>query len=292
MNSRIIGNVEFESSVPVSEFDDILTNSRSSDYSEFVRGDWRYCVLMNPTGKADDGLMRRYHGRALNTPIVEMLPRLMNSLSMIFNLDLVRWLRVFIFGSDGLLFPHRDFLEVDRAYRRLHLPIKTNPSAMHSEEDTVFHMREGEIWYLDTTSIHSACNFSQSPRVSVVLDFPEDLSDEQMTRVSSRANLPPRIINRPRFTPTESLQFISRWKAIDRSNFAEMAWELAALHFQREISCTDVFTMAEEVCLRSADREMLSRALAMRQFFIERRLLGQRFEFPLLREPLTSQIGR
>ena len=84
----------------------------------------------------------------------------------------------------GTLERHTDQADPDSGVQdgraaRFHIPLITNPGVIfttwdvHGSEKDV-HMKEGEVWYLDTRKPHRAVNRGDTPRVHLVIDVVSD----------------------------------------------------------------------------------------------------------------------
>ena len=73
----------------------------------------------------------------------------------------------------GFVKPHRDIRgSIPVGSLRVHVPIITHPAAYMVINGTRMHLREGEIWVLDTSYRHAVYNASPQRRVHLVIDFP------------------------------------------------------------------------------------------------------------------------
>ncbi|MGR5913138.1 aspartyl/asparaginyl beta-hydroxylase domain-containing protein [Bacillus cereus] len=75
---------------------------------------------------------------------------------------------------DAMVIPHRDFVEFSHSTKqrfRVFLALEDNKMAFHSDEEAVFRIRKGEIWFLDAAIGHAAANFSKDSRVFLCLDY-------------------------------------------------------------------------------------------------------------------------
>ena len=71
----------------------------------------------------------------------------------------------------GLLVPHRDYTDIGDSYVRIIIPLAADARVLHSEDSTVYHMRPGEIWFVDTDRVHAACGLNDASRIALCLDF-------------------------------------------------------------------------------------------------------------------------
>jgi hypothetical protein len=151
----------------------------SEPYGEFLSGrSWKTCMLWSPGGRVGDGVLSGYD---TGLPVAatehgDQLPYLDQLVRKSFSLPHLVFGRLAVM-SECVIFPHRDFVELTevpanaRATHRLHVPLVTHDDAMFMEDDTVFRMGLGEVWFLDVTRLHSAAVLSTRPRVHLILDF-------------------------------------------------------------------------------------------------------------------------
>jgi len=70
----------------------------------------------------------------------------------------------------GALAWHIDQGPYSEQHLRLHLPVITNPGAMLYSGGEAVHLPVGLLTEFDNTSLHSAANFGEYPRVHLVID--------------------------------------------------------------------------------------------------------------------------
>jgi hypothetical protein len=142
---------------------------------EFVCGQWLSCWLWNRSGDIAETHLSDDPGQARQTEYGRATPYLTELLETLFVVDRLRRVRLARLTPGSVLVPHRDHLEPARDLTRIHLPLRTDQNCLSAEEDTVYRMREGEIWFLDATRTHAAASFSTSDRVHLIADFAGDL---------------------------------------------------------------------------------------------------------------------
>lgn len=279
MRARILSTVALDDARLAGEIARIDGLAARDDYSEYSFGSWRSHVLANGTGEVDDATFRRYDGPMRPTALGEALPYLRQVIEDTFHTDALRWVRLFTV-QNGLLISHRDFVEFDRGFVRLHLPLRTDTGCLHSEEDEVYHMRRGEVWFLDADTVHSACSLSSLKRISLVLDFEAaGTPPEALVRARGEALPAPHRVERPPLEPgfLEALYGLAGMLA--PVNFRDVMGVLAKVHFYRQAGAAECFDWLMEIARRSGDEGMLRRAADFRRFSIERRVVGERFTF-------------
>lgn len=282
MNSRIIGHAELDLQRLQVDIDRILgAVPPAQDYSEYRFGSFYTYILRSPKGKDGDGLFRGADGLAQHTALGASLDYLNSVIDRTFDTGKLQMLRAYLL-QDALLIPHCDYVEFKEEAKRMarfHLPVLTNAKSLHSEEDTVFHMRVGEVWYLDVTQIHAACNASSAPRVSLVLDFLLDGAPlESIFRQPALAGQgTPEIIQRPPLEPGFDDSVRAMGRLLSEDNFRDITQLLSRVHFYRDAPAGQFFEWLSDACRVSKRPELIDKAGRLREFLVRSRELGQRF---------------
>lgn len=281
MRSKIVN-----SGVDVATFEDdikrILAFSEDNQsYTEFCIGDWKTYVLRNSSGLDGDGLVAESDLPLKVTPRGAGLTAVNAWIDSFFETENLRLVRVHSMG-DGVLIPHRDFLEFDeRASRwlRLHVPIRTNDHCYHLEEGDAFHMRVGEIWHLDASRLHSATNNSDDRRLNLCLDF--DIGEASMASVFRKPAVldlqAPMMIKRPALNAAfvEGLMGLS--KVINESNYRDIVGLLSKVHFYRDAPLSQFFDWLVEITKRSGSVTLLKKSIDFCRFLRAERVMHERF---------------
>ncbi len=285
MKSQILGRLRLDSSRLAPELARILDFQVKDQYSEYTFGTWRSYVLANAGGDAADTSFRGYEGRPQKTALGRELPYLGQAIAETFDTDRLKWERIFLVHN-GLLISHRDFVEFEEPFVRLNVPLATDPSCLHSEEDLVFHMREGEVWFLDARTVHSACSLFDFRRISLCLDFSDDgrpLEEWVRPPYRNSGELSPHLVEREPLTQEDRQILFALGKLLTQENFRDLVGLLGKIHFYRQAHAADVFDWLVELARRAEDPRLAEKAVAFKRFCIEERALGERFEFPTRR---------
>jgi L-proline 3-hydroxylase, C-terminal/Aspartyl/Asparaginyl beta-hydroxylase len=283
MNSRIISTLDFNEDLLQKDIEKILDFADvKEEYSEYRFGTWKNYVLWNGSGDEKDTLFKGVQGGAIKTGLGRQLEHINAVVEETFHTEKLKMVRANLL-RDAVLIPHRDYVEFkDNSKRlaRLHVPISTDPDSMHSETAHVFHMRKGEIWFLDVSCIHSACNFSERPRISLVLDFclegaPLETALKNPPR--GRARVEPMIIEREP-VGEEFLKTITSFKhVINHTNYRDIILFLSRVHFYKDVSLGQFFDWLIEICDGAEDKSLLEKSLKFKQYLIKEREVAQRF---------------
>jgi L-proline cis-4-hydroxylase len=175
--SRPLGCVELPAGL-VAEFALLENASFTRDYSDYAVGRWETLPLFNRDGDMRSSLSHEYHGAGHWTANAPLFPIIVGLLKATFKIEILRSARIFVAQGAGLIRLHRDYLEFESGFTRLHLVLRTNVLAMNGERSRAFHMRLGSLWYLEGREPHWAVNYATEPRYHLVCDFPAELMPE------------------------------------------------------------------------------------------------------------------
>src|SRR5262249_40386330 len=190
MESRIIGKLDFDAGRLTRELARVSEWPLSDAYEEYTVGYWRSLVLSNGTGEQWDGTIRGYPTERRLTPAGRSFAYIEELVRSHFDYARLKWSRLFVV-RDGVLVPHRDYVEVAEPFIRLNIALKTTPDCLHSEDGTVFHMRPGEVWQLAVRNAHAGSALNGSERISLCLDFAaQDGDDAPLMRKRAGASQP------------------------------------------------------------------------------------------------------
>ncbi|GAA1510321.1 hypothetical protein GCM10009677_49110 [Sphaerisporangium rubeum] len=160
-----------------------LEESESFQYSEaysnyLIGGPWKSAMVWATGGDTGSGVLTNYayDQRSTFTEYGSRLPYVQEIITNVADLGRLQFVRLAVF-SDSVIVPHRDFLELSdvpeesRSAHRLHIPLVTHENCFFSEDNVVYRMRAGEIWYFDAARIHSVASLSSAPRIHLIFDF-------------------------------------------------------------------------------------------------------------------------
>lgn len=223
-------------------------------------GDWRLRTLWSsyaPGADPAEAETRR------SLPYVDEL------LSRTFRTEHVTLVRVFTASRGGFIRPHRDWTGAARAFTRFHLPLQTDDRAFNSEDDVVFHMRVGEIWFLDGARPHSGGCFSETPRVHLVVDFDPTVPVENLFRGAMvRDERAPRSIERPPLGEGDVQALRDLAAVATDANLDTIANLLGVLHFERRTSCGDIYDWLSEIAQDTGRTAVTERAERLRNAYV------------------------
>ena len=283
MNSRIISKIELDDALLQKDIEQILNfENVKEEYSEYRFGTWKNYVLRNGTGKQADTLFLGTGGGGIETPLGTSLTYINSVIEENFHAGKLKMARANLL-QDAVLIPHRDYVEFKSDYRRLarlHIPLKTDERSLHSESTEVFHMRQGEVWYLDVSNIHSACNRSETPRISLVLDFCLDgqlLETALKHSPRDEADLRPMMIEREPVDDNFLKTIASMKHVINHANYRDIVLFLSRVHFYKDVSLGAFFDWLIGICEGVEDKSLLEKSLSFKEYMMNYRELAQRF---------------
>lgn len=235
-------------------------------YQDYALGGWESCSLWNKMGDATDGWSREYDGPARRTEYAALVPYLTEISERHFAMEHCKAVRVFRIRN-GQLAPHRDYLEFNRGFRRIHLVLRTTPLAFNSEEATVYRMCSGEIWYVDGSPVHSAVNLGDDPRVHLVFDFDPDVREaDLLLEVSPEGIAPLMLFDRPPITPEVERSIDGLAVILDQQShlLPHFIPFLAKLHFFYDVSSRETYAWLIRIAEASqhADAVELARRIS------------------------------
>ena len=241
------------------------------EYDSFTLGSWSSHVLANSSGSAGDTAFRPHSGTLQPTELGEQLPGIMALVDQHFHTERLQWIRVFAL-RDGILAPHVDFLEFDEPGTRLQVPLRTTTEALHSENDTVYHLRKGEVWQIHTTEPHSARSGAGPARLSLCLDFAgNDLALDDIVREATPPTQEIHLVDRPPLPDEELEKILDIGSELTVANMHGKFRAFAAAHFTHAIPAAGTFDLFSRAAARSSDPNVKVKADAFRVFCIEKR---------------------
>jgi hypothetical protein len=271
MESKIIGKVNFEEHLLDKELKLIDTFEFNDSYSEYASGIWKTCMLWNRSGLKDDHLSIEHDQDVKPTQYGEQLSYVNGVVEKLFKKEHIKAIRLFL-CINGLIIPHKDYLEFKKGFTRIHIPLKINEHALTSEENVVYNMQKGEIWFIEGRKIHSAANFSKTKRINLVIDFAPDIPFEELfiNPESYQPNLIPKINQREHLKEDE-LSYIKGFsKIINEMNFDDVLSILSKIHFYRNVSSELVFGWLDEIATSSKNYKIQQRAQEVTDLLIKK----------------------
>ena len=281
MKSALLGKIALDQRRLARDVATCLKFSGSNEhYSEFYIGNWKTYVIWNSSGDDADGVVHEVPGAIRPTARGDSLPYVGELIREHFHLERLALARVHILG-DGVLIPHRDYVELDKNLLRVHVPLQTNERCLHSEQDTAFVMGQGEVWDLYAGNTHSAVNFSPVPRVNLCLDFHAEAGrhEQALSGGIDRTGLTPRIKQRLPLGDAQREAIRQLAPLLHRDSYRDVLGFLARMHFLFEVSNEAVFDWLLELARSSRNEEIYEHTLRYRTFLLQRREFGERSSY-------------
>jgi L-proline 3-hydroxylase-like protein/aspartyl/asparaginyl beta-hydroxylase len=278
MESRILGKIALDQAALRRDVDRILTTRPDSTYAGYCFGTWNVYLLWNQSGDVNDGTLHEFDGAGQLTALGNQVHYVASIIGRNFNTERMKWARAFLLRN-GHLVPHRDYLEFKKPLTRVHLALFTHESSMHSEDEEVFRMRDGEVWYLAAEKVHSAATLTDFARIVICMEF--DLEPGQQLEAVFRIPPPasavfaPSLVERPPLTAQELDAIHSLGYLINERNFSDVLRLLSKVHFYKRIPGADLFHWLTEIARRSGDAHVIERAAALKKNCIESRALNE-----------------
>ncbi|WP_250399196.1 aspartyl/asparaginyl beta-hydroxylase domain-containing protein [Streptomyces cellostaticus] len=285
MRSHILGRIELDQERLRKDLDYLAAvPTVEEEYDEFSNGFWKNIPLYNASGGSEDQLYRDLEGApARPTRHAERVPYLHEIITTVYDQDRLQMARTRNL-KNAVVIPHRDFVELDRQvdlYFRTFMVLEDSPLAFHSDDDTVIHMRPGEIWFLDAAAVHSAVNFSDISRQSLCVDLAFNASfDEKEAFADASVYAPgetPELPDRKPFTGEHAERIRSLAGVIERENFRDVLFLLSKVHFTYDVHPGETYDWLIAISKKAGDDKMVEKAERIRDFAIGARDLGERF---------------
>lgn len=258
-----------------SELSIVDSHEYDGKYDAFTFGAWTSHVLANGSGADSDTAFRPHEGSLTLTELGKKLPNIMSLVAAHFPLDRLQWVRIFSL-RDGIIAPHVDFLEWAKPGLRVQVPLRTSDEALHSENDTIYGIRRGEVWEIHSTDPHSARSTSRTARLTLCLDFAN--ADEPLAiRDDVPATEPIRVVELPEPTEAELEELIDSGRSFTPQTMRADFRRFAALHFDRRAHATAAFDWYVAAARRSGNEDIVAKAQAFRTYCIEKRGDGEAF---------------
>lgn len=276
MATQILGQVELDQKRLAHDLATLAHSKFSSEYSDFACGRWEFCMLRNQSGKSEEERVVVHDTSAVATPLGQSLPYLNELLETHFDTNSMRYARVIRISDNACIIPHRDYLELGGKFIRLHLVLDTNERCANTEENKLFRMRAGEIWFLDASLPHSAGCFSPMPRLHLVADFEGARPPEQIVRNLEEPLRRSAIFDDRREWSDETLECILGFsEIINEANYRDIVAILAKIHFFYKVDCQAMYGWLKEICRRRGDPALIEKTDSLERFFLTHRAAGE-----------------
>ncbi|PXX56277.1 L-proline 3-hydroxylase-like protein [Nocardia tenerifensis] len=263
MRTQLIGKIEFDQVRLSADLDRSLEVTYAEPYDEFACGrPWKSVMLLAPGG-GEGGVLADFDPRRPSafTKAGEHLPYIQEIIRDNFAMEHVTFARL-VALTDGVLVPHCDYVEMStdverqRIAHRVHIVLSTSESAKFNETDSVYRMREGEIWAIDVTRPHSAGVIDNTRRVHLLVDlaYVDDAADLFTFDADLSGNFPQaNICDRPTLSDAEREGILSMSSVIDEENFMQVMGLVVRKHYRNDGGPDFVWRSMNEIAERSGN---------------------------------------
>lgn len=285
MSSRIIAKVElagYDFSKDICYLNEVAKSPE--EYDEFAVGYWKNLSLLNSSGCEHDSQYINSES-AVETLHMKNCPEIARFLKSTFDMSQVRMVRARNL-VDGMVIPHRDFVELDSSldYFRVFIPLEWNADAYHSDVAGVFQMRPGEVWFLDASVDHAAINFSKASRMFICLDFSSThaFEDGQIFAKSAVTIAEGRRVHvdRPLLSGDDFADVLASIAVrLSKGEVRECVFDVAKYHFRYDVAVSSCYDWLIRGARASGELSLIQKLSDLRRFLVEERAMGERFSF-------------
>lgn len=283
MHSHRVSTVEIDEERLTKELEQAKEFDFAEPYDEFLcsRPARRQgqIMLWAPGGDNGDGIIKHYDdGRASGvTEYGRQLPYLVQIMEESLSVRHLRFARLAALTSNVLV-PHRDYVEFDtaaatdkRPAHRLHIPLITFPDCYFSDDNVVFQMAAGEVWFLDVTKVHSAANLSDELRLHLIVDFVDTEDHDELLTLGTEAErvIPDsRVVHRPPLPDAARQALYGLADVVDPGNLREVFGLVAKAGFQYDGGENFFWRTIAGIRDRVADPAMAARLAELDDYFL------------------------
>lgn len=283
MSSRIIGKLDLSRYDFCSEIACLNGIEKGAEeYDEFADGFWKNISLVNSSGSDGDSQYRN-SDCAVSTGHMSRCPQIARMISDNFDESSIRMVRARNL-VDGVVIPHRDFVELDQSvgYLRVFIPLEKNPDSFHSDEDGVFQMMPGEVWFLDASINHAAVNFSSDSRMFLCIDFACDRNFNVEDVMSGAGwfsgHVARRNVDRVKMGSTQFEDMLASIAVrLAAGKVRECVIECARIHFKYDVPIEACYGWLLRAGKIVGDELLLDKLERLRVFLMESRGMNERF---------------
>jgi L-proline cis-4-hydroxylase len=246
MRTKYVATLPLDAAALAKDIEHSASFRYSEAYSNYlIGGPWKSCMLWATGGDSGDGLLTNYaYDRSSTfTEYGQQVPYLQKLITSTADVTRLNFVRLAVF-SNSVIVPHRDFLELSelpqdaRSAHRLHLPLATHDDCYFSENNTVYRMRAGEVWYFDASQIHAVASLADAPRIHLIFDFNDRPGAGPLVTVdpdSTYEGIPAdRTVTRPALSDAERADLLRLAGVLTMETFREVFSIVIKTHFRRD----------------------------------------------------------
>lgn len=278
MRTQYVATVPLDEARLAKDLEHSATFRYSEAYSNYLYGGpWKSCMLWATGGDDGDGILTNYsYDRPSTfTEYGSQLPYLQELIKSAVDLTRLNFVRLAMF-SDSVIIPHRDLLELNqlpddaRSAHRLHIPLATHDQCFFSEDNTVYRMRAGEVWWLDAAQIHSVASLAKASRVHLIFDFVDKPGPEPLVTLARTGDggIPTgSTVVRPPLPESERAALLRLADVITMDNFDEVFTIVIKKHFRFDGGDSFAWDTITAIAGDSGDPAVLSHALELHRYY-------------------------
>ncbi|MEU9979423.1 aspartyl/asparaginyl beta-hydroxylase domain-containing protein [Streptomyces sp. NPDC051014] len=269
MRTQLIGRIEFDKEKLAQDLERSFHITFAEPFDEFICGrPWKSAMLMTPGGghgtaltQFDSSVPADVTGEGAKLPYVQEIIR------KHFVAEHITFARLVVL-NDSVFVPHCDYIDLSddtsrsRIAHRVHIVLATGEDAMFNESDTIFRMREGEVWFLDAAKPHSAGVVGETRRVHLLIDMADvpDLEDLFTFDAELSRTIPPsNLCARPRLSEAEREGLHGLSRVIDEENFTQVLGLVIRKHYRRDGGPDFVWSTMREIARLSENDRIVGR---------------------------------
>jgi hypothetical protein len=281
-DTQLVGQLDLDGDRVRADLDRAAAFRFSEAYSDYLAGGpWKSLMLWASGGDGGDGLITNYdHSKkSALTPFGEQLPYLREVVERNFHLENLNFARLAEM-CDSVTFPHRDLLELDdipaesRNAHRMHVPLVTNDGALFSEDNVVYRMSAGDVWFFDASREHGAAVLCPQTRTHLILDFTDAGAARDVVRfdLAPTGGIPAdRVCRREPLSDRERDALLALADVIDLTNWRDIFGIVTKKHYRRDGGERFVWGTLLEIGRRSGDPAVLAKVQEQQRFFLMER---------------------
>jgi|SRR5215207_1382185 len=269
MRTQLIGKIDLDREKLSADLEAMFDIKFAEPYDEFVCGRaWKSAMLMAPGG-GEGSLLSHFDPSvpADFTADSGRLPYVQELIRNHFATEHITFVRL-IELSNSVLVPHCDYVELSddvskvRIAHRVHIVLSTAEDAMFNESDSVYRMKEGEVWFIDVTKPHSAGVVGETRRIHLLIDVAnvDDIEDlfkfeHELSGGIPEANL----CDRPELTGDERDGILELSRIIDEENIMDVLGLVIRKHYRKDGGANFVWSTIQEIARLSNDERIVKK---------------------------------
>lgn len=283
VQTQLVGRLDLDTDAVEAELAHAATKFAFSEaYSDYLcGGPWKSAMLWASGGATGTGLVTDYDhaSRSAVTEFGERLPYLRQLVETNFNLANLNFARLAVM-SNSVTVPHRDLLELNdipedtRTAHRVHVPLVTSGDAYFTQDNVVYRMRAGEVWFFDASRVHGAAALSPATRTHLIMDFSNAGGDGDLTRFPLRptGTVPAdRIVRRPELSDAERKDLLGLAAVIDPDNYRDVFSIVIRKHYRSDGGDNFVWDTLDEIGRQSQNEDVRAKIQELHRFFLMER---------------------